>query len=103
LPCQPVPHDLAILHACAEDLTLVGSKGAQFVVYWGTHRPFSNPQLSGHCAEIVVSNTTWGLNRYLYKTRRIATVTNDTITVFNSNILSLLQGKEWLVMLSQHF
>jgi len=84
-----------MLHACADDLTVEGSKATQFVVYSGVHKVPLKDQFSGHFPAIDVSNTIWGLNRNLYKTRRTATVTNDTITVFTDNILSILQGKEW--------
>jgi hypothetical protein len=104
MPFQVVPHVRAKLHfavaVCIVDAS--GSKGIHVDDIFGLHSfpTVSYVQLSGHFDIKVGFSviTTCGFIISLYATRKRTVNTIVNATVLTYSILSLIQGKEWILL-----
>ena len=95
-----VPHVRAKLHFADDVFRESGSNGIHVDALFGLQTEPSYVQLSGHFAIFETSNvrTTCGLmiNLYAAKKRIVKTIVNATLLKYS--ILSLIQGKEWILL-----
>lgn len=104
MPFQVVPHARARLHFAEADCIFdeSGSNGIQLDFPFDLHSlPIvSYVQLSGHFDACVGSRRIImvGLTINLYATRKMIVNTTVNATVLKYSILSLIQGKEWILL-----